>query len=161
MKIGLDISSNIIGYSIWDNNTLLKYGFIDISNINSDKLIDKVEIFMHLIDLNNITEIIIEESLKSFAYGKSSVNTILLLTKINSLISYAMYLHTNIYPKYISAQTARKNVGIIINKSVVDKKLLIFNHVNHIYNIVSIINKNNNLDKRMYDIADAIVVGSN
>ncbi|MFA5174634.1 MAG: hypothetical protein WC438_05630 [Candidatus Pacearchaeota archaeon] len=160
--IGLDISSSCVGISQWNNNNLVKYGFVDISRIPSDELFKKIDTFFVLFDIpQNVTEILVEESLKSFAYGHSSVDTMLLLTKINVLISYVLYCKIGIYPKFISAQTARKHIGLKINKnSSVDKKEQIFDFVDKKFNLFSLMNKNGKMDKRMFDISDAIVIGA-
>jgi hypothetical protein len=160
MKIlALDISSTHVGYSIFEDKIIQRYGFVDISKIESEKLLDKVLMFEKVFEFpENIDEVVIEESLKSFSYGKTSINTIILLAKINSAFSLLLYKKYNRYPKYLNASSVRKLIGLKIDKnSTVDKKQQILDFVDKKLNLFLLV-KNEKIDSRNFDVADSIVL---
>lgn len=156
--LGLDISSSVVGYSITDSESqIIRYGFIDISRI--DGIIEKCECFVDFLDFSNVDKIIIEESLKSFAFGRTSTNTIILLAKMNATATFAIYKKTGIKPIHINATTARKNVGIKIEKKAErSTKEQVFDFITKSNDLVWVYNKKDEVDKRCFDIADAIII---
>lgn len=68
----------------------------------------------------DVKMIAVEEAAKMFSPGFSSANTIITLAKFNAILCYILFEKYGIEPTYVNVRTARKNLGIIINKA--DKK---------------------------------------
>lgn len=162
MKIlSFDISSSTIGYCYSENYEIRQYGFVDISRIESIYLLDKVRFFRDFFNFpESVDKIVIEEPLKLFRGGNSSIDTILLLSKINSLISFILYEKYNVYPEYINASTVRKNIGLKIDKtSLIEKKQQILNYIDsNKIKLFTLKTKSDKIDKRNWDVSDSIAV---
>ena len=80
MKIlGLDLSCSTCGYAITENKIILFAGFVDISDaVTYD---DKVTLIITALKDQKFDKIIIEESLSGFAFGRTSQQILLKLTK--------------------------------------------------------------------------------
>ena len=133
MLLGLDISTSCTGYSLFDSEGHL----IDIGYIRLDS---KDNVFRRGSDVSNriseilskreIDKVFIEENLQAFRPGLSSARTLLTLARFNGMVSYQIYSLTDRLPVYINVNTARKILGIKINrKSDVSTKDQIYNWV--------------------------------
>ena len=124
--IGLDISTSIVGISIFKNKKLSKLIYIDLSKEKC--IFKKAKMFedfflKNFVDIKNIDYIYIEDILQSFSRGLSSANTLMKLAKFNGIVSNIVYNITHLIPEYINVNTARKTLEIKIDKkSPVDKK---------------------------------------
>ena len=124
--IGLDISTSIVGVSVFKDKKLVKLNHI---NLSKEKCIfKKAKMFenfflKNIVNIGSIDYIYIEDILQSFSRGLSSANTLMKLAKFNGIVSYIVYNITNLVPQYINVNTARKALEIKIDKkSSVDKK---------------------------------------
>lgn len=155
-----DVSSSCIGYCLTDNGNITRYGFVDISKIDSEFLLNKIVAFKDIFEFpQNVDKVVIEESLKSFSYGLSSINTIITLAKMNASFSFFLFEKYKLYPEYINASSVRKIIGIKIDKnSSVDKKQQIFDFIDKSNNLFVLLNRNDNIDKRNWDVSDAIAI---
>lgn len=155
-----DVSSSCIGYCLSENGNVKRYGFVDISKIDSEFLLNKTIAFKNLFDFPEIVDkIVIEESLKSFSYGLTSINTIITLAKMNASFSYFLLDKYKLYPEYINASSVRKIIGIKIDKkSSINKKQQIFDFVDKVNNLFTLFNRNDKIDKRNWDVSDAIAI---
>ena len=158
--LSFDISTAVVGYSLFDDGILIRYGFIDLSRIESQFLFSKIDAFFDVFDFpDDVTQVRIEESLKRLAYGSSTIDTIIILSKFNSALSFALYKKYNIYPKFLNCMSVRKEIGIMIPKKAENKKEIILNFIDSKFNLYLLTNKKGNIDSRNFDVADAIVLG--
>ena len=175
-SIGLDISTSIVGMSLFLNNKLIKLRHVDLTKTKC--MLDKankfeIDFVMKILkDINdndiNISKIYIEDTLQSFSRGLSSAKTLMQLSRFNGIVSNIVFRITRIKPVFINVNTARKLLGIKIDKnSDKDKKEQIMEWVDSDlggYNWpTKIISRGPNkgrvkYEKFCYDIADAYVI---
>ncbi len=174
--IGLDISTSIVGMSLFLNNKLVKLMHVDLTKTKCmfDKASKFEEEFKQKIltdtsgNLLDISNIYIEDTLQSFSRGMSSAKTLMQLARFNGIVSNISFRVTKIKPVFINVNTARKLLGIKIDKnSNKDKKEQIMDWVDSDlggYNWpTKIISRGPNkghvkYEKFCYDIADAYVI---
>ena len=65
---------------------------------------------------NNVEQVWIEESLQMFSSGMSSAKTLATLTKFNGIVSWIAWDKFGITPEYIAAVSARKEIGLTVQK---------------------------------------------
>ena len=123
--VGLDISTSIVGVSLFTNQTLFKLFHVDLTKTKC--MFEKSDLFEKMFIENtkdvNITKIYIEDTLQSFARGLSSAKTLMQLSRFNGIASNISYKVSGIKPVFINVNTARKSLGIKIDKnSSKDKK---------------------------------------
>jgi hypothetical protein len=174
MILGLDISSNIIGISLFDQNGILhNLDYIDLRKIDSFfKKADYVRLKFESISKEldkKISLISIEECAQSFRKGFSSAQTLSTLARFNGVVSQIAYETFNVEPLYYNVVSSRKSLGIKLDKSGdVDTKEQIVSWVS----IQEIdfkwpkrrLTKGKNSGKEIYeqycyDMADAYVIG--
>lgn len=139
--IGLDISSSVIGISVFNlSMKLIELKFLKFKSEkieNYEILFNKVELFENLLkdylEKNNfiLNEVRIEANAKAFSGGKTTAHTMFILAKINALVAYTVWKN---YPKIKIKETqvasARKKIGFKKKKDSKDKiKEQVFNHV--------------------------------
>jgi len=99
----------------WDTR---KYkSFFDKASVIRGRLIDVRIKFP-------ITEVMIEQSLQMFRAGFSSAKTLTTLSKFNGVVSWLCYNTFGFEPEYVSATSARKNVGISVKRGQKAKKVV-------------------------------------
>lgn len=175
ISIGLDISTSIIGVSIFKDSTFLCFKHIDLrkfkcyfhkADIVRSSFIsikDEIEIYT-----KNV-EIFVEESLQSFRRGLSSAKTLMQLSRFNGVVSQIAYEVFQAKPCYINVNTARRTLGIKIDKKLTaDTKEQVLEWVDKDMGksykwpdkvITRGKNKNSvKLEKYCYDMADAYVI---
>jgi len=169
-SLGLDISTSIVGVSLFYKNSLHKLFHIDLSKTKC--IFDKAEKFekelCFILEDISIQKIYVEDTLQSFARGLSSAKTLMQLSRFNGITTNIVYKITGIKPEFINVNTARKTLGIKIDKSIKkDKKEQIIDWVDKDlcgYNWpTKIISRGKNkglvkYEKFCYDIADAYVI---
>lgn len=142
MIIGLDISTTCIGFCILtDQGDFYHTGHLMMSG---DTLNQKAIIFdAFLYGLKNLKNmavdvpwkneeikyIFIEDALKKFSNGFSNAKTLAMLQSFNSICSYMIFDRLQIEPIKLSVLSARKMVGLSLNKQNKDKKTQIVNFV--------------------------------
>lgn len=127
MILGLDVSTSIVGVCIYDEDDgLVELERIDLRKeknfFNKAKL---VEIFLTniLVIHPQITSVFIEDILQGYSRGLSSAKTITQLARFNGIVSFLACKIFDVEPQYINVNTARKTLGIKIDKtSKLDKK---------------------------------------
>ena len=175
-SIGLDISTSIIGMSLFLGNKLVKLMHVDLTKTKC--MFDKANKFENEFkqkiyeDIEgiplDIKNIFIEDTLQSFSRGLSSARTLMQLSRFNGIVSNIAFRITRIKPVFINVNTARKTLGIKIDKnSDKDKKEQVMDWVDSDlggYNWpTKIISRGPNkghvkYEKFCYDIADAYVI---
>lgn len=171
ISLGLDISTSIVGVSLFTGDKLFKLFHIDLTK--SKCIFDKASKFEneYLANISSeciVKNIYIEDTLQSFARGLSSAKTLMTLARFNGIVSNIVYKVTNIKPVFINVNTARKSLGIKIDKnSKVDKKEQVMEWVDKDIGgydwSTKIISRGKNkglvkYEKFCYDIADAYVI---
>lgn len=174
--LGLDISTKTIGWALFDimGSKLLELTHFSpkIKPQPTDKieeLIKKADAFKKHIEKYKevgITRVIIEEPL----LNSNNVYTVGTLLRYNTLILKCVYDTLGIVPTFISTYNARKyafpdlvgkndkgkNVLFGGYPKDIDKKHVIWEHVNSVCPEVKwLYNKNNQLKKENYDMSDA------
>jgi hypothetical protein len=169
--LGLDISTSIVGLSLFKENKMIKLFHIDLTKTKCifEKAMKFEKEYLENINSNIVIEkIYIEDTLQSFARGLSSAKTLMQLSRFNGITSNIVFKLSGIKPVYINVNTARKSLGIKIDKnSSKDKKEQIMEWVDGDmggYNWpTKIISRGVNkglvkYEKFCYDIADAYVI---
>ena len=112
VTLGLDVSTNTIGYAFTENKAILDMGFIDISKEKTikDKAYQVLEALDENLHIDEAKKIIVEDSLSGFANGFTRMQTIIKLAKINSVICFLMEWKYEIKVELVNPNRARKQV---------------------------------------------------
>ena len=122
MILGLDISTSITGVTVIDEggNCLYNEMWDTRNKKHFPNLYRKARfIKQKLLDMNDrfyIQKIYIEQSLQSFRSGFSSAKTLSTLSRFNGIVSWLCVETFEIEPEMIAASSARKKVGVKIQK---------------------------------------------
>ena len=127
MILGLDVSTSKIGYCILnEKKELIENEFMKLKPL---PLEDRAEIFyLFMITLKNkyeIKEIFIEEPFSMFGGGRTTAGTMAKLQRFNGMCSFAVRRVFMTNPTLISANKARKSVGLKIKRGENTKKKVI------------------------------------
>tara|TARA_B100000700_G_scaffold321715_1_gene421581 strand:- start:12750 stop:13304 length:555 start_codon:yes stop_codon:yes gene_type:complete len=117
--LGLDISTSCTGYSLFNSEGLLiRLGYIRLDNKKSlfSRVSDISDELSEVIRTHPIECVYVEENLQAFRPGGSSAKTLLTLARFNGMVSYEMSVLTGKDPVYINVNTARKTLGLKINR---------------------------------------------
>ena len=159
MKIlGLDLSCSTCGYAITENKVILSAGFVDISDaVTYD---DKVALIITALKDQKFDKIIIEESLSGFAFGRTSQQILLKLTKNKAVIAYILEKYYKMNVQSINAMTARKAALGAARVKGIKPKDYVKARIEQMYDMTTwtILNKKGNEEKRMEDVRDAVVL---
>jgi len=157
MILGLDISSSIVGYCVLDEDeNILEIFYIDLRKI--EDLFDKANYVLQKLfiikDYYNITKVGIEDFLQKFAFGKSSIKTIIKLSQINTLVSYVIFTNFGMRPVFFNSRSARK---IVLGKSYSKEET--FQIISQKYNSVNWPKKRNGAyADQAYDMSDSLII---
>ena len=122
MILGLDISTSITGVTVIDEsgNCLYNEMWDTRNKKHFPNLYRKARfIKQKLLDMDDrfyIQKIYIEQSLQSFRSGFSSAKTLSTLSRFNGIVSWLCVETFEIEPEMIAASSARKKVGVKIQK---------------------------------------------
>lgn len=118
MLLALDISTSCTGWCVFDQNELRDIGYIDLSKHKG--LYEKASrIKAELLNLTKkypFTKAAVEENLQAFRPGLSSAKTLMTLAQFNGVVRWICHSDINLSVSSINVNTARKTVGIKINK---------------------------------------------
>ena len=120
--IGLDISTSIVGVSFLDNlENLVGLESINLKKIScifskSNKVREEFTKYKEKYLFEEEIKLSIEESFQSFSKGFSSAKTLSQLNRFNGIVSYISAEIYSVIPEFINVNSARKNLGIKINK---------------------------------------------
>ena len=122
MILGLDISTSCTGYCLFDENGMQKIGYIDLKKKKT--LIEKANFIKKaLTDLSekyDIKLIAVEENLQAFRPGFSSAATLMKLAQFNGVVQWIAYEVFKIESISFNVNTARKLVGLKIQRKSSD-----------------------------------------
>ena len=163
MNLGLDISTTTVGYALVTQTDIHKLGFIDLKK-HKDLSEKAWHLFNNLcehMDLQQVDNIIVEDSLSGFMRGRTSQQTIIKLAKFNAVVCFLLEHQLRKTPVLINATTARKQLfgksrvkgktAKDFVKEQVEKKFDVSDHMKT--------TRTGLWDKRNMDALDALVVG--
>ncbi len=175
MILGLDVSSSIIGLSIIENKKLIHIDYFDLKA--DDKLSDNqvyAKIKQWLINVKNnykIDKIRIEEPIKKCSNGKTSINVLAVIFKVNFTVCWMCYDVFGFDIEYLGSSTARKKLKINIKNeltkdfkyyaSTKDIKKRVLERIIEIFPEFEkklTYSKNGFIESHLLDIADAVVM---
>jgi hypothetical protein len=130
MILGLDISTSLTGFTVLnEDGSILHNEVIDLRPKRFDNMFQKADAVKTRLTqikfLYNIKDIFIEQSLNAFRPGLSSAQVILTLGKFNGIVSWICYEIFNKEPQYIGASSARKSIGIKVEKGQNAKEIVL------------------------------------
>jgi Holliday junction resolvasome RuvABC endonuclease subunit len=118
MILGLDISTSCTGYCLFDDKGMVKIGYIDLKKKKT--LIEKTkyikEVLTDIASKYNVELIAVEENLQAFRPGFSSAATLMKLAQFNGVVQWIAYEVFGIESISFNVNTARKLVGLKIQK---------------------------------------------
>lgn len=174
ISFGLDISTSIIGICVFKDKC-----FHELFNIDLRKCKDFFEktsvvkenlnqIFSKY-DSDIIESVFIEDIMQSFSRGLSSAKTLTQLARFNGIVSYITYDITGLTPVYLNVNSARKLLGLKIDKnSKKDKKEQVIDFVssdlsNKFVWPTKVVSRGVNkgcvkFEQYCYDMADAYII---
>tara|TARA_Y100000593_G_C4286318_1_gene325668 strand:- start:634 stop:1194 length:561 start_codon:yes stop_codon:yes gene_type:complete len=178
MLLSLDISTSCTGWCIFnDQNELRDYGYINLSKHKGlyEKASRIKTELLNLLIKHNIQEVAVEENLQAFRPGLSSAKTLMTLAQFNGVVRWLCHSELNVPVSGHNVNSARKSVGLKINKKIPTKtKDQVLDWVSN-YNTRSckdikiiwptkILKSGPNKGKERicnesYDIADAYIIG--
>lgn len=163
MILGLDISTSITGVTVLtDEGSIIYNEAIDLTSKKLDSVFKKAayikERLTEIKHLFYITNVFIEQSLNAFRPGLSSAQVILTLGKFNGIVSWICNEVYEMEPEYIGASTARKAVGIKVEKGQNAKEVVLKNILVLEPSFKVEYTAQNNPKKGTYDRADSYVI---
>jgi hypothetical protein len=118
LLLALDISTSCTGYCIFDEDKLVDIGSINL--IKHKGLFEKATLVKSdILKLNSkylITQVAVEENLQAFRPGLSSAKTLMTLAQFNGVVRWICHESLDVPIVSINVNTARKSVGLKINK---------------------------------------------
>jgi hypothetical protein len=163
MILGLDVSTSITGVTVLtDDGAVIYNDAIDLTNKKFDTVFKKAtEVKERLTQVKHlfyITDVFIEQSLNAFRPGLSSAQVILTLGKFNGIVSWICHEIYGFEPQYIGAVTARKSIGIKVERGQ-NAKEIVLAHILGLDPAFKVeYTAHNNPKKGTYDRADSYVI---
>lgn len=163
MILGLDISTSITGITVIDDEgKILHNEALDLTSKKLDTMFKKAvavrDRLAQIKYLFNIKNVFIEQSLNAFRPGLSSAQVILTLGKFNGIVSWICHEIFQKEPEYIGASTARKALGIKVEKGQNAKEVVLNNILALEPSFTVEYTAHNNPKKGTYDRADSYVI---
>ena len=162
VTLGLDASTNCVGYAFTEDKKILDMGFIDISKQKTPKeKVFKVLDFLHQISyIDSVDDINIEDNLSGFAGGRTSQQVIVKLAKFNAVLCFVLEDMLDMEVHNINPMTARKQVFGKARVKGKKAKDFVKESVEKMYNTKKWCKKTTrgNWDKRNIDMYDGLVM---
>ena len=118
MLLALDISTSCTGYCLFNEDELIDIGYIDLSKHKG--LYEKAKhVKTRIFELGSkyrINRVVVEENLQAFRPGLSSAKTLMTLAQFNGVVRWICHEHLFVEIVAINVNTARKSVGLKIDK---------------------------------------------
>ena len=162
VTLGLDASTNCVGYAFTKDKIILDMGFIDIKKEKTPK--DKVEKVLDFLNessyIDNTVDINVEDNLSGFAGGRTSQQVIVKLAKFNAILCFMLEQIFDIEVNSINPMTARKNVFGKARVKGMKAKDLVKMKIEEMYNTKKWCKETTrgNWDKRNVDMYDGLVM---
>ena len=161
VTLGIDASTNCVGYAFTKDKKILDMGFIDIKKEKTPK--DKVQKVLEFLNnssyIDDVTDINIEDNLSGFAGGRTSQQVIIKLAKFNAILCF-MLENFEFNVNSINPMTARKNVFGKARVKGKKAKQFVQEEVEKMYNTKKWCKETTrgNWDKRNIDMYDGLVM---
>lgn len=176
--LALDISTSCTGYSFWEEVNgeicLIHAGAIETSTDDFDDINKKMDFVID--ELNKRMScyqispdvIVAEAALKKFTRGKSTADTMAKLIAFNFCLCYSLSRSSDkknpISIEHLDVRAARKAAGIIIPKTIKDKKeikKIVIEHWKKEHpDLAWDLKKTGNYKDYVGDMADSITIGA-
>ena len=161
--LGFDISTTVAGWAFSEDGKILDAGFINISKLETNK--DKSFLVISEIEkrpiFNQIDHINMEAALSGFSGGMTSRQDIIKLSRFNAVFEYIIGERWNKPVNLLNVNTARKKVfGKASVKGMKPKEYVAAMIPSVVPNVddFTALNKIGNVDKKMGDVWDAMVI---
>lgn len=163
MILGLDASTTVCGWAMFNGIDILDAGFIDASKFetNKEKVFHILNILVPLPLMAEIKEVKLEAALSGFMRGRTSQQVVIKLARFNAILEYILGEHLKVPITLVNANTARKKVlgkafikGMTAKEYVEQELPKKLPGVRRYYKL----NKLGNFDKRNEDLRDAIII---
>lgn len=163
--LSLDISSTTIGWSLLgelnSSIQILEHGHIkppkaDLSLAN--RALKSQDLIRNLILKHNPDIIAIEDYVTKFSKGKSTANTIVVLSVFNEAMSMVCIQEKKVDPDKIGVISIRSILSKAFNEKITSKEEC-YDFIRKISSFKETFNKLNKLKKETFDEADAVAVG--
>ena len=159
--LGLDISTSVVGYCYSSSKSNIDHaGFVDVKKLTNFRdpspcLSDTLS----SIEINNVSTIIVEDTLSGFGGGRTSQQTIVKLAKCNAIVSYVIEELYKVQVDHVNVSTLRKAVFGKSREKGLDSKTFVKCNLENMLDLSDFIhyNSKNNYDKKNYDMLDAVV----
>ena len=162
VTLGLDASTNCVGYAFTQDKKILDMGFIDIKKEKTPK--DKVEKVLGFLNesqyIDEVIDINIEDNLSGFAGGRTSQQVIIKLAKFNAILCFMLEEMFEFNVHSINPMTARKNVFGKARVKGKKAKQFVQEEIEKMYNTNKWCKETarGNWDKRNIDMYDGLVM---
>ena len=161
ISLGFDASTSCVGFAFTENKVILDASFIDISKIkgNREKAWFVIETLKNHKLIDQIDQINLEASLSGFA-GPSSRSVVILLARWNAIFEYVLQDHYKLPINLVNVATARKQAFGKAKLKGMKPKPYVKMMLDQLYDMTPWQTKNKigNVDKRVEDVYDAIVI---
>jgi len=161
MFLGLDISTSITGFTLLgDSGDVILCDCIILKKYNNvfDKARAVEQELQKLFLQYKIEQVWIEESLQMFSSGMSSAKTLATLTKFNGIVSWITWDKFQIIPEYIAAVSARKEIGLTVQKGKRGKDVVMEYMLDKESWFVVDYGRTGKIKPHFYDMADSFVI---
>ena len=169
--VGFDISTNVLGVSIFDLNEKELISILSIKFLG-DTVVHRMngaqEFFYWFIQEYNVKDahFVFEDYNPKFSAGKSTAQTIIALSSMNTFFQYLLYNSLKKDPTRYHVMTVRSALGITKLQKTLKKqgekkpaKDLVFNYITTLYNVEYVSDKQKDYEKYgIKDICDAIAL---
>ena len=162
VTLGLDISTNCVGYAFTKDKEILDMGFIDIKKFKTHR--EKAFFILSKLDENKyideVEKIYVEDNLSGFAGGRTSQQTIVKLAKFNAILCFILEDTFEVEVKNINPMTARKNVFGKARVKGIKAKEFVKMKIEEMYDTTKWCKETTrgNWDKRNIDMYDGLVM---
>jgi hypothetical protein len=147
-------SGEILYSEAWDTRNKNKFSNLyEKADFIKNKLLDIQHEY-------SVSSIFIEQSLQSFRSGFSSAQTLSTLSRFNGIISWICFNTFKLEPEMIAATSARKRVGIKIDRSRDTKTQILEFYLDKNPNVEVQYTHKGNPKPKYKDIADSWVVAA-
>ena len=162
VTLGLDASTNCVGYAFTKDKKILDMGFIDIKKEKTPKeKVFKVLDFLNKSSyIDKVFTIYVEDNLQGFAGGRTSQQVIVKLAKFNAVLCFVLEDMLDMEVHNINPMTARKQVFGKARVKGIKAKDFVKMKIEEMYNTKKWCKKTTrgNWDKRNIDMYDGLVM---
>ena len=162
VTLGLDASTNCVGYAFTKDKKILNMGFIDISKQKTpkEKVFKVLDFLNNSSYIDNVYDINVEDNLSGFAGGRTSQQVIIKLAKFNAILCFMLEDMFEMKVHNINPMTARKQVFGKARVKGIKAKDLVKMKIEEMYDTKKWCKHTSrgNWDKRNIDMYDGLVM---